>query len=45
VLNNSPFWLIVFLVLGIAGFVLQYMHNRNCEVTTYNRMSDTTVSA
>ena len=45
VLDNSPFWLIVFLVLGIAGFVLQYMHNRNWEVQTYNRMSDTTASA
>ena len=42
VLNNSPFWLIVFLVLGIAGFVLQYMHNRNFEVKTYDRMSATT---
>jgi len=45
VLNNSPFWLIVFLVLGIAGFVLQYLHNRSWEVQTYNRMSDTTASA
>jgi len=45
VLNNSPFWLIVFLVLGIAGFVLQYMHNRSWEVQTYNRMSDTAASA
>jgi len=41
VLNTSPFWLIVFLVLGIAGFVLQYMHNRAWEVQTYNRMSAT----
>ena len=43
VLNNSPFWLIVFLVLGIAGFVLQYMHNRSFELQTYNRMTATTV--
>ena len=42
VLSNSPFWLIVFLVLGIAGFVLQYMHNRSWEVQTYNRMSEPT---
>ncbi len=41
VLNSSPFWLIVFLVLGIAGFVLQYMHNRAWEVQTYNRMGAT----
>jgi hypothetical protein len=45
VLSNSPFWLIVFLVLGIAGFVLQYMHNRSWELQTYNRMSDTAASA
>jgi hypothetical protein len=45
VLSNSPFWLIVFLVVGIAGFVLQYLHNRSWELQTYNRMSDTTASA
>jgi hypothetical protein len=42
VLNSSPFWLIVFLVVGIAGFVLQYMHNRSFELQTYNRMSEPT---
>jgi hypothetical protein len=42
VLANSPFWLIVALVLGIAGFVLQYMHNRAFELQTYNRMSGPT---
>src|SRR5512136_327973 len=42
VLNSSPFWLIVFLVLGIAGFVLQYLHNRAWEVQTYNRMATET---
>jgi hypothetical protein len=41
VLANSPFWLIVALVLGIVGFVLQYMHNRAWELQTYNRMSTT----
>src|SRR5512136_168394 len=45
VLNSSPFWAIVFVVLGIFGFVLQYMHNRNWEVKTYNRMSDTMAAA
>jgi hypothetical protein len=40
-LQLSPFWLIVFIVLGIAGFVLQYMHNRAWELQTYNRMSTT----
>ena len=38
-LDNSPFWLIVFIVLAVAGFVLQYMHNRAWEVQTYNRMN------
>jgi Ni,Fe-hydrogenase I cytochrome b subunit len=42
VLANSPFWLIVALVLGLAGFVLQYMHNRSFELQTYNRMSEPT---
>jgi len=42
VLANSPFWLIVALVLGIVGFVLQYMHNRAWELQTYNRMSEPT---
>ena len=42
VLDNSPFWLIVFVVLGIAGFVLQYLHNRSWEIQTYNRMSEPT---
>jgi hypothetical protein len=45
VLNSSPFWLIVFIVLGIAGFVLQYMHNRSWETQTYNRMSEPAASA
>ena len=45
VLNTSPFWLIVFVVLGVAGFVLQVMHNRSWEAQTYNRMSGTTASA
>jgi hypothetical protein len=45
VLDNSPFWLIVFLVLGMAGFVLQYMHNRSWEIQTYNRMSDPLATA
>jgi hypothetical protein len=42
VLSNSPFWLIVFIVLAVAGFVLQYMHNRAWELQTYNRLSTTT---
>ncbi len=39
VLKTQPFWAIVFAVLGIAGFVLQIMHNRSFEAETYNRMA------
>ena len=41
VLDNSPLWLIVFLVLGAIGFVGQIRQNRAWELQTYNRMSDT----
>jgi len=41
-LKNSPFWMIVFIILGIVAFAVQYMHNRSWEVQTYNRMSETT---
>ncbi len=41
-LKNSPFWMIVFIILGIVAFVVQYMHNRSWEVQTYNRMSEPT---
>lgn len=42
VLKNSPFWAIVFIVLGIVAFAAQYMNNRSWEVKTYNRMSEPT---
>ena len=41
-LKNSPFWMLVFIILGIVAFAVQYMHNRAWEVQTYNRMSETT---
>ena len=41
-LQNSPFWMLVFIILGIVAFAVQYMHNRSWEVQTYNRMSETT---
>jgi hypothetical protein len=37
--------MIVFVVLGVAGFVLQAMHNRSWEMKTYNRMTDTAATA
>jgi hypothetical protein len=40
VLNTSPFWLIVFIVLGIVGFAAQFMNNRSWEAQTYNRMAN-----
>ncbi len=39
VLNNSPFWAIVFIVLAIVAFAAQFMNNRNWELKTYNRMA------
>jgi len=45
VLSSSPFWVIVFLILGVAGFVLQGLHNRNWEMRTYNRLSSATAPA
>jgi hypothetical protein len=41
-LKNSPFWMLVFIILGIVAYVVQYMHNRAWEVQTYNRLSETT---
>ena len=40
VLDNSPLWAIVFIVLGIVGFAAQYMNNRSWEAQTYNRLSN-----
>jgi hypothetical protein len=42
VLSSSPFWVIVFLILGVAGFVLQGLHNRNWEMRTYKRLASAT---
>jgi hypothetical protein len=39
-LSNSPFWMLVFIILGIVAFAVQFMHNRNWEAQTYNRMSE-----
>ena len=45
VLQTSPFWLIVFLVVAVLGGVTQYQTTRRWEIVTYNRLaeaSDTT---
>lgn len=39
-LANSPFWLIVFLVLAGLGFVAQWRNDRRFEVQTYNRLEN-----
>ena len=41
-LKNSPFWMIVFIVLGIVAFVAQWQNNRSFEQKTYNRMAEPT---
>ena len=38
-LKASPFWMIVFIVLGVAAFFAQWQNNRNWEAKTYNRLS------
>jgi hypothetical protein len=42
VLDNSPIWLIVFIVLGVMGLVAQIQNDRRFEVSTYNRMTTST---
>lgn len=39
IMNDSPIWTILFIVLAIAGIASQVSVNRNFEVETYNRMS------
>jgi hypothetical protein len=41
-LQNSPFWMLVFIILGVVAFAVQFVHNRNWEVQTYNRMGEPT---
>ncbi|NTU64421.1 MAG: hypothetical protein HGB05_13735, partial [Chloroflexi bacterium] len=41
-LKNSPFWMIVFVVLGIVAFAAQWQNNRSFEQKTYNRMAEPT---
>ena len=38
-LKASPFWTIVFFILGIVGFVAQALHNRAWAIEPYNRMN------
>jgi Ni,Fe-hydrogenase I cytochrome b subunit len=39
-LKNSPFWMIVFIVVGAMGLVAQIQNNRSFEAKTYNRMAN-----
>jgi Ni,Fe-hydrogenase I cytochrome b subunit len=39
VLRSSPFWLIVFVIIAVVGFIMQYQSTRELEVTAYNRMT------
>ena len=42
VLQTSPFWMIVFLVLAVLGVVVQYQTSRSLEIDSYNRMVEST---
>jgi Domain of unknown function (DUF4203) len=44
VLQNSPLWLFVFLVLAILGVIAQYQTTRRLEVETYDRFAEMTGS-
>jgi Ni,Fe-hydrogenase I cytochrome b subunit len=39
-LKNSPFWMIVFIVLGLFAFAAQFAGNRAYELQTYNRVAN-----
>ena len=39
-LQNSPFWMIIFIILGIVAFAAQYMNSRAWEVQEYNRYAN-----
>jgi Ni,Fe-hydrogenase I cytochrome b subunit len=39
-LKNSPFWMIVFIVVGAMGLIAQIQNNRSFEAKTYNRMAN-----
>jgi hypothetical protein len=40
-LQNSPFWLITFLILTFLAVVVQFQANQNFEVESYNRLNET----
>lgn len=39
VIRNQPFWFIVFIIIAVVGFAVQYQSSRDVEVTVYNRMT------
>lgn len=41
VLNDSPIWTLLFLLMAGAGIALQIMANRNFTITEYNRLAET----
>jgi hypothetical protein len=40
VLQTSPFWLIVFLVVAVLGGAAQYQTTRRWEIVSYNRLAE-----
>jgi hypothetical protein len=39
-LNTSPLWLLLFIVLAVAAIIFQIRANRSFEIDTYNRWAD-----
>jgi hypothetical protein len=42
-IDNSFWWLLFFIVLGLAGIIVQIQANRSFEIETYNRLEESTV--
>ncbi len=39
-IDNSPLWLLFFLIVAVAGIVFQIKANQNWEIESYNRMAE-----
>ena len=45
VLNDSPFWMIIFLVVVVLGAIAQFRLSRRWTIESYNRLDETDVTA
>jgi hypothetical protein len=40
VLQDSPFWLIIFIVVAVLGFLIQFATSRSWQIESYDRWDD-----